>query len=377
MPVLVEPSFHVATLTVDAMLASMAAVVARPGVRAFPKDVDWQELERVARINKLLVPVQRGLDRLAVAASPTFRQTALAYRGEALRVNSANLATIGKLVTAFDRAKIAFAVFKGPLQQQTLWGDHFTRPSGDVDVLTSAGQFDAAVRVLLDLGYELPAECATPWWRYFLGEQHLFTPDSRLSVVDLHHRVQQPGCPAPRHLADYVRRAERVPLGRVMVPTLPRIDAALLSSISLVKALFHREPAAGYVVDLALAAAQMPDADRAALTVLARRQRMTATLSFALRCVDRLLGPGAPNGLPEAANRSVVDDDLARLVITPWQDDLDWPRRRQILWELCDGGPARKLATYLHETSWALAGEASHRLWQSKASRQPEAAPAS
>ena len=74
--------------------------------------------------------------------------------------------------------------------------------------------------------------------------------------------------------------------------------------------------------------------------------------------------------------RSALDGALARLVLAPWQDDISWPRRRELLWELCDGGPFRRAATFAGETAWALASEGAHRFWHSPRQEQPHPAPA-
>ena len=60
---------------------------------------------------------------------------------------SMNAACIGDSIAIHrvlrDR-KVDFVFLKGPFQQQLLYGDHFMKPSGDVDILVPPAGFIAA-----------------------------------------------------------------------------------------------------------------------------------------------------------------------------------------------------------------------------------------
>ena len=353
--------------TMDFVLAALAAAVRdslpdRPGPS--PADVDWSLVLHIARRGKLFSPLSRGLNVLGLEPAREFKCAASEYQRATLQINASNLSTISRVATALHEASVPFIIFKGPLQQQVIHNTHFVRPAGDVDVLTSDGDFNRARSTLNGIGYSLPMECASPWWRHFLGEQHLFNENSRYVTVDLHHRTQQPGCPSSRHPLDYFKHVDDISLGRQKVPTFSLVEASLISAISLVKAIFHREPAALYAVDLTVALGKMNAHEQHRLAMLAQRQGLFNTLLLSLRVAERLFGSVTGVIKPRAA-RSSVDESLAAIVLTPWDEGIRWPKRRQLLWELCDpsliGG---RPGTYLVESLWALTSELCRTTYQ-------------
>jgi hypothetical protein len=371
-PIAVDPAFSPDSGTIALLLAAVSAADGRGSPIVVAHDPDWASLARLASINKLFVLALQGFDKAKIAVPPEFRDAAMAYRHESLRLNSINLATINRIVPALESAGLDFLVFKGPVHQQIVYGDYFVRPSGDVDVLTPRRHYDRAAQVLLELGYEMPEECTSPWWKHFLGEQHFFPPNRSLATVDLHHLTQQPGCPAPRHLADYIDRRTEIALGRIMVPTLPAIDAALLSSISLVKAIVHHEVAASYAMDLKRSLTIMSRLEREALIALARRQGLLNTFRFAVGCTEGLFGAftGEPDLNPKRLASALPD--LTAIMLTPWLPSIRWPKRRQLLWSLCDRSPAiGRLGTYAIETTRALSSEICRRMFEPRKLKTP------
>ncbi|TGT36057.1 nucleotidyltransferase family protein, partial [Mesorhizobium sp. M8A.F.Ca.ET.167.01.1.1] len=102
-----------------------------------------------------------------------------------------NVACLGDSI-AIDRVlrerRVDFVFLKGPLQQHLLYGDHFMKPSGDVDILVSPASFAAAREALRTIGYEVAGKSRSVWWVRFLGEQHMVRDDGgRAATVDLHH----------------------------------------------------------------------------------------------------------------------------------------------------------------------------------------------
>ena len=363
MSVRIRPAPPVPAIVVDMMKASVAgglhgATMPRPAALPAANDVDWSALAALAWNNKMLILVQRGLDRLGIDQPDVFRDTVRMFRETTLKANARNLETIRHLMPPLLDAGLTVVVFKGPVQQRMLHGDYFVRPASDIDILTADGEFDRAAAILRGIGYEMAAQCDTPWWRHFLGEQQFLTPDGSRTVVDLHHRVQQPGCPAPRHLDDYLVHAARVPFGQLMLPTLSLESIALLASISFVKAIVHREPAGSYVVDLLAALAVMDERARQHLFATARHQGLFNTLQTAVHAAERLFGPVAGPGLTRRTRPSCLDADLDAIVLSPWCEGIAWPKRRQMLWELCDSsGLAGKPGTFALESARALTGE--------------------
>src|SRR5262249_55519245 len=84
---------------------------------------------------------------------------------------------------------------KGPISQKLVYGNCFSKPSLDIDLLVSPSEYDTASRVIKNNGFNLIEECASLWWKYFLGEQHFLSSDHLPLTIDLHYRTHQPGRP--------------------------------------------------------------------------------------------------------------------------------------------------------------------------------------
>ncbi|TIV62893.1 MAG: hypothetical protein E5V89_32465, partial [Mesorhizobium sp.] len=231
--------------------------------------------------------------------------------------------------------RVDFVFLKGPLQQQLLYGDHFMKPSGDVDILVSPAGFSAAREALRSAGYEVAGKSRSVWWVRFLGEQHMVRDDGvRAATVDLHHRLQQPGSPSPRDIDGFLRRRREVTVAGAAMPLISASDMLLLSCISVAKAFFNREPCAGYVCDVRAAASRLSEAEQQKVLDHAAGQGLADTLLLGLRAADVLLG-GTATLLSDRAVRILarIDNaDLFHMVIAPWLSSLRWPQRRTVLW---------------------------------------------
>ncbi|TGV95952.1 hypothetical protein EN788_58270, partial [Mesorhizobium sp. M2D.F.Ca.ET.145.01.1.1] len=121
------------------------------------------------------------------------------------------------------------------------------------------------------------------------------------------------------------------------VPFTSAADTLMLSCISVAKALFNREPCAGYVCDIRASAARLGEADQQRVLDAAIGQGLDDTLLLGLRAADVLLG-GTGTLLSERAKpilSRIGNEDLLNMVIAPWLSSLRWPQRRTVLWELC------------------------------------------
>jgi len=184
----------------------------------------------------------------------------------------------------------------------------------------------------------------------------------KLSTVDLHYRLQQPGSPSPRDTDGFLRRKRALAIAGSSVPFISASDTLLLSCISVAKALFNREPCAGYVCDIRAAASRLSEAEQQNVLDYAAEQGLADTLLLGLRAADVLLG-GAGTLLSDRAARilsRIGNEDLFHMVIAPWLSSLRWPQRRTVLWELCGREPVR----YLTEAGWAASADLSRRIFE-------------
>jgi hypothetical protein len=323
-----------------------------------PADADWDRLLELANRNKLAVLLLRGLKRGALSAPQRFLAALQDRQDATVRLNTRHLVTLRHLVPILEGNRVETIVIKGPCAQKLLHGDFFAKPSSDVDLLVSRLDFDRASAVIANSGFAVAEECFSLWWKVFLGEQHFLTSDRSRTAVDLHHRTQQPGCPAPWEPELFLVERLTVAVGACKVPTLSRSYAMLLSCMSLAKALVHREPAGGHVCDIAAGVRGYTPDQFVQLLEVADRQGLRNTLTLGLRSACLLFGVDARlQGSVRTVLANVRDADLLAMILRPWAGGIAWPRRSQLLKELCDSR-----AAYLKEACWKAAEEAC-RMW--------------
>jgi hypothetical protein len=286
-----------------------------------------------ARNNKLGTLYSRLLQRAGIA--PPADEASAADAVSIAHGNAYVLHIICLTSDILTTAGIEHVFFKGPLQQHKLYGDFFAKPAADADVLVKTEHFERASEVLTQNGFVLPKGFDGVWWRVCLGERPLFRGDYGRPSLDLHHRLQQPGCPPPRLLHRFLDRATSIKLGSNDIPTADLPAIALISAINLVKAVYHREACGNHAFDLATAFRRMSQDDFVSLRHEAKLQGLVWTLAFASRAaaltfeIMDLLNP-EPVRMP-------VNADIVRgLIISPESHLADFPKRRDMLFYLCD-----------------------------------------
>ena len=330
--------------------ALLAAVGAHILKRSEPTigPIDWAAFTQLAQQNKLFLQAVAGLGRSAPTA---VTEAAERYRALTLRLNGANLVSTRAIVAALSAAGIEPVVIKGPLAQRQLYGDYFARPSSDVDLLVARREFRAAGLVLAAAGYRRAAPCASPWWRVFLGEEHYLSAVREGVSADLHHRVQQPGCPGPTQPDIFMRETATCTLGNQRVRALAPAAALLLACMSLVKGIVHREPAGAYASDVAAHISLGAPQTLPAASELAKSAGLFNTLQAGLRAADVLFGVHAAGANP-AALAVATDEELIALILAP-QTARRRPRRTQILWALSDNAN-----DFTRELTWKVSADA-------------------
>ncbi|MEP6563679.1 MAG: nucleotidyltransferase family protein [Mesorhizobium sp.] len=318
----------------------------------------------ITRLNKVATFVLKALSRTpASEAPPGLLEWLDSYRRRTVSMNSSCIMDSMAIGQVLRDKHIDFVFLKGPFQQHLLYGDHFMKPSGDVDILVSPTGFFKAREALGSIGYEVAGKSRSVWWVRFLGEQHMVRGSgAKPSTVDLHYRLQQPGSPSPRDTDGFLRRKRSVAVAGASMPFISASDTLLLSCISVAKALFNREPCAGYVCDIRASASRLSEVEQQNVLDYAAEQGLADTLLLGLRAADVLLG-GTGTLLSERANRilsRIGNEDLFHMVIAPWLSSLRWPQRRTVLWELCGREPVR----YLTEAGWAASADLSRRLFE-------------
>jgi hypothetical protein len=331
-----------------------------------PPSLSAAAVADIARLNKVANFVLKALSRAPANERPAeLFQWLDTYRRRTVSMNAACIMDSMAINQALRDRQIDFVFLKGPFQQYLLYDDHFMKPSGDVDILVSPAGFSRAREALRSIGYEVAGKSSSVWWVRFLGEQHMIRGNGP-STVDLHYRLQQPGSPSPRDADGFLRGKRPVEITGTQVPFTSVADTLMLSCISVAKALFNREPCAGYVCDIRASANRLDEADQQRVLDAAVSQGLDDTLLLGLRAADVLLG-GTGTLLSERAKpilSRIGNEDLLNMVVAPWLSSLRWPQRRTVLWELCGRAPVR----YLAEAGWAASADISRRIFERPAS---------
>jgi hypothetical protein len=327
------------------------------------RDISLGKVAEIARLNKVTNFLLKVFPRTStLPASAEFLRALDTYRGRTASLNAFSLMDTLAIQNTLRSKNLDFVFLKGPVQQGLLYGDHFMKPAGDVDVLVSRSDFAKARDALRSIGYEVAEKSRSRWWVTFLGEQHLTRTTPRLSTVDLHQRLQQPGSPSPRDTDLFLQRKRLVEVAGTKTPFISAQDILLLACISVAKALFNREACAGYVCDIRAGLDDMADEGQRELLDHAGSQGLAGTLLLGARAADLLLG-GAGGPLSDAARGicpGLRDNDLRNMILAPWIATIRWPLRRTMLWELCGREPWR----YLSEAGWAASAELSRRIFE-------------
>jgi hypothetical protein len=262
---------------------------------------------------------------------------------------------------ALAEAGIPALAFKGPFQHRQIHGDPFFCRSGDLDLLVARAHFDAALAALAAHGFA-PREDTSAWWRTMLGEVHLVHPHG--GVIDLHHRLQQPGCPPPRDIGAFLSASRRESVGGVEIAVPTHAQAVMIAVINFIKEFAHRRPSARYAYDVAAGVLGMGEARRRAFAALAEDQRLEGTVGLAAALCERIFGIDLPLAaplktavLPDWAGRGA----LLAMIFDPDDPATPWPRRRAVLWAMCSRGGARRASEFSREAARMFASETLRR----------------
>lgn len=291
---------------------------------------------------------------------PEFAAAMQAARGRAMIANGRVLGLARIAFPVLGREGIAALAFKGPFQHRQLLGDPFFCRANDLDLLVARDRFGDALAVLEANGF-VRREETSPWWTRSLGEVHLRHRQG--GVIDLHHRLQQPGCPPPRDLGQFLAAPAQERLGEVTISLPSRPQSLLICAINFAKEFAHRRLSARYAFAFAAGLLRLSDAEREEFGVLVRDQGLAGTVRLSIALCSVLFDLDLPNPLgrgevPAWATRPA----LLAMVFDPGGQATLWPRRRTILWAMCGGVPGTsRAAEFAREAARMAAAEALRR----------------
>ncbi|WP_313556526.1 nucleotidyltransferase family protein [Agrobacterium cavarae] len=293
----------------------------------------WKSIQPLVRRNRLPLYVLQTL--VANSRDPNILTQHDKYKNEIAKINFSIIIHLKKLHHILSEAAIPYVIYKGPVQQHLVHGDMFQRPSGDIDILVDKRYFAELRAALVASHHTLPDECDRIWWKYFLGEQHLLIEGIQRPTVDIHFRVQRPGCPQPANTAAFVHEKVEVNVAGISVPTPNTVNTMLVIAINLVKGIYDEEPCAYHAYDLYTLDQKLTPELRACLQDTADRQGLRKTLDFAMFAATSIFGL---NDLRTTSSRHYYwdRDSLAALIIVPRTPTSLKPPRQVLLSLLSD-----------------------------------------
>ncbi|MEP7221703.1 MAG: nucleotidyltransferase family protein [Novosphingobium sp.] len=313
------------------------------------------ESAEIAEANKLLGEFAAGLARLGIEPQFTVMAAIANYRARARRKASQSRLSLDRIKTALADANVQWVAYKGPVLQIQLGGAASYRPASDVDILVNKRNFERAAEALKSSGCILPPAFATHWWRNWLGELPFVPPPGQGSPIDLHYKVQQPGCPLPWDTARFLSDCATVDFDGLELPGLSRVNLALMAAICVVKAFARHEPAGSHALDLARIMDGADGAFIAALEQEAREQRLVRTLDIARQAVEEF---ATGDGL-EGENLGRRSPAWSAMILTPDATDHVRLRGRHLLWQLSEGNPLVRASRFVRDSLSVIASERS------------------
>ena len=255
-----------------------------------------------------------------------------------LRSNLAQLAQTMDCQALLLQNGITSLAFKGVVRQLQLYNRPDVRRSSDIDLLVSPTDYPRACSVLAATGYTPGVSNDSRWWHQCLGESPYLPTPPRRFIVDLHHQLQQPGGPPPRHPAELFRRSAKIDFGGGSITTLEPLASLLVTMISYSKATRDLSPWVAHAHEIHIARNTFSPAELLAFLDLATSQGLLRLAQDAFgkadlfwRSVDRL-SSGEPLNPSEAASvLSALGKSRAQLF-----------RRTVLRWSWADGAVPRR-----------------------------------
>ncbi|WP_137680718.1 nucleotidyltransferase family protein [Aurantiacibacter suaedae] len=300
------------------------------------RDTDWTAVLDLAEENKCLLLVAEGMSRARIAIPPSREDKVKAKREACLLRSMANLGVTATICSILRTHGIKVVSMKGVLRAHALYGRWDVRPAQDTDILVRSADYRSAIDVLGANGFFSPISAQNAWWHEYLGESpHL--PVNGGTTVDLHHKVRQPGTPAPTDIERILASARMAKVGGRAIPVMSDMDAAMLTASSLGKALRSGEVWLHYAHELLVVTAALDDDQRASYDAYAREIGVSRLWQFATGLANATFLIAKKGANPNSDDQSRWADTLLHTKAP--QERLG--KRSHLLWKWTDGDIAR------------------------------------
>ena len=275
--------------------ASLSETLSDPAT--IPSSLDWFLLKRLARHHRVGPLLSYGLRRSRIQGIPDWLRSEWdAQRREAVATSLYHLQALEKLAELFDSRNLPFILLKGEALSQTCYPDEGLRPYDDIDLLIKEGSYESAKAALIAYGFHLRHPHLEAEKRELFGEIEFDRHGPRTLTVDLHWDTLMASWGPPSLLGEATTwdSPDRIRLGRRTVPVLGGETFVLYLCVHF--AFHHVLDGLLLLCDLFLVLKRdghRIDWDR--LVQMAHRHRCRQAASYALSCVQSLLGAHIPS----------------------------------------------------------------------------------
>lgn len=320
--------------------------------------IDWEEFFVLGHRTKSSLLSAVGLEQHGFPLPDSAITKIAELRSSVLKRNLANIANAVKVASLLEAENIEVVAFKGVARAKQVYGSWDLRRAADIDLLVRHGDYRRAAAVLCNHGFKPGVSVESKWWHDYLGESPYLPESAGGAVVDLHHRLQQPGGPPPLDLGNFFDRKSSLVLGGRTLPVMGPEHASLVTCISYGKAVRNGEPWLVHAHELAMILRESSAAERESLRDLARRQGLERLWNDAVRNASALFAVDLGFGKPGASTNFAADELLSSALgeATRRKRPL---RRTELQWRWTDGdlvtrigrvasGLARVAASQLH-----------------------------
>lgn len=296
---------------------------------------DWNEVLEVAIATKTIGLLGPAIADPGVRVPADVAQKVAKARRGILVANLHNIDWTVKTVKPLQEAGIDPIVFKGALRSHGVYATLDARRSSDIDLLVSPENYDRAREVLIANGMIALVKDTSVWWHHWLGESPYARPNSTSPIVDIHHRVQQPGGPYPAKMQEFFSKSISQSVGSTLVRTLSAHHALLVCAINYGKAVRARKPWLTEIHEFARATRCMSDSELQSFRYHADRNNVRRLVDECFEMAGVLFPksrvPSSPN---EVAALNAVGHGLSlrfeRMVrLWKWMDGSSLVRQRR------------------------------------------------
>lgn len=344
----------------ETLLSILTATI--PGETGGAGDVagiDWPRVVQLASETKTQFLLLQGIEQLAVDAPAEVTAQLKELQALCFRQNMANVAGNVRIARILKTHGIETLSVKGVLRSYEVYGRWDMRFAADIDLLVRTCDYRQAGEVLLGSGYWAPVPSSSNWWHHYLGESPYLPKETTGPIVDLHHKLDQPGTPALNDTETLFRTAVTRKFGELQVKVMEPRAALMLAATSFGKALRQHEPCLGNLHEIAHVRASSPELSDAALDEYAARHNLLRLWRHARSAADALFRPSTGKGSSELVG--FVLNDLA----TPTWPQRLWHRTR-LLWNWTDGDALRPVR-FAREFGRVRAAMVSHAAYEREA----------